>query len=357
MRINFVLPFKIRKPAGGFRVMYEYANRLADLGYEIHITYPIKAKYVKYRLPFYLRVLMSYIEKYKPFDWFSFNPKITMSYVSSISEKNMIDADIIIATWWSIVVEVSQLSKSKGEKINLIQGYEDWLGHINELHASYDLKSIHNIVVANYLKDIVSKYTSKKIEYIPNAIDNNIFKIKETIEGRNPKSICMLYSIQAIKGSIYGLEALTKLHNKYSDIKVDLFGICPKPDGLPNWITYHYNSPDLSEIYNNNAIFISTSLTEGFGLVSVEAMACGCALVCTNIDGHIEYAINKETALLVEVKNPDDIVTKVSSLIENKHLLQDIAKRGNQYVEQYSWDVSVKKMDNLIHDILNDRNI
>jgi len=48
MRINFVLPFKIRKPAGGFRVMYEYANRLANLGYDIHITYPIKAKYVRY---------------------------------------------------------------------------------------------------------------------------------------------------------------------------------------------------------------------------------------------------------------------------------------------------------------------
>lgn len=357
MRINFVLPFKIRKPAGGFRVMYEYANRLADLGYDVHITYPIKAKYVRYRLPFGLRVLMSYIEKYRPFSWFTFNPNITMSYVKSISNKNVIDADIIIATWWSIAVEVSELSKSKGEIINLIQGYEDWLGHVDELHASYNLTNTYNVVVAKYLKDIVAKYTKKDIVYIPNAIDTNVFRLEKTIEERNPYNICMLYSTQEIKGSVYGLEALHKLHNKYPDIRVDLFGICPEPDNLPDWITYHYNSPNLSKIYNNNAIFISNSFTEGFPLVVLEAMACGCALVCTDIKGHRESAVDHETALLVELKNPEDVVLKVSSLIEDKSLLQSIAKNGNQLVKQYSWDVSAKKMNSLIEDILNKRTI
>lgn len=351
MRINFVLPFKARKPAGGFRVMYEYANRLAQLGYTVHITYPHKTKYMKYRLPFFIRVLLSYIEGFRTSKWFNFDPKITMSYVDSIEDKHLIDSDVIIVTWWSTATEVGKLSSSKGKKINLIQGYEDWEGHIDELHASYDIKNMYNVVVAKYLIDIVSAYTSKDIFYIPNAIDKTFFNVKYPIEKRDPKTICMLYSIQEIKGSKYGLEALKIVHQKYSDIKVDLFGICPKPENLPDYINYYYNYPNLAEIYNKNALFISNSLTEGFGLVSVEAMSCGCAVICTDIQGHREYAIDKETALLVETKNPEQLADKILFLIENNDYRINLAKQGNKSVEIYSWEESLAKMDKLIKQI------
>lgn len=337
--------------------MYEYANRLCKLGYSVHITYPIQTKYMKYRFPYWIRSLLSKIEGFRTNKWFEFDSKITMSYVNSIDEKYIVDADIIIVTWWSTVSEVALLSNKKGRIINLIQGYEDWEGHVDELHASYDLKNTYNVVVANYLQKIVSTYTKKNVICIPNAIDNNVFKIKKSIEQRNPLNICMLYSIQEIKGSKYGLEALYKLYNKYPDIKVDLFGICPQPTDLPHWITYHYNSSNLPSIYNNNAIFISNSLTEGFGLVSVEAMACGCALVCTDIEGHTEYAIHKKTALLVQPKKSDDVVDKVSFLIENKIAMQELAINGNDFIKQYSWDVSTSKMNYLIQNILHKEKI
>lgn len=345
------MPFKAKRPAGGFRVMYEYANRLSDLGYSVHITYPIKTKYMAYRLPYFVRLILSYVEGFNTYKWFDFKPAITMSYVKFIKEENVTDADIIIVTWWTTVTEVAQLSDSKGKKINLIQGYEDWEGHIDELHKSYDLKGIYNIVVAKYLLEIVRQYTDKPLLYIPNAIDKNQFSINIPIIDRESSTICMLYSIQEIKGSQYGLEALKLVHQYNSNIKIDLFGICPKPENLPSWINYYHDHKNLAEIYNKNAICISNSLTEGFGLVSVEAMSCGCALICTDILGHKEYAVDKYNALLVEPKNPQQLAEKIIFLIENDEYRINLANKGHDSIQEYSWDESVKKMEHFIQKI------
>ena len=346
------MPFKPRRPAGGFKVMYEYANRLSELGYSVHLTYPIKTAFMEYRLPYFMRCILTVIEGFRTSKWFKFNPKITMSYVPSICEKNVIDADIIFVTWWSTALEVGKLSSKKGKKINLIQGFENWTGHEDLLYKSYDMPDTTNIVVASYLKDLVQQHTKNETVLIPNAINSKQFFISVPVEERSPLSICMLYSIQEIKGSDYGIKSLNIVKEKHPDLKVDLFGICPEPEGLPDWMIFHREPSNLYEIYNKNAIFVSNSLTEGFGLVSVEAMSCGCALVCTDILGHREYAIDKDTALLVEVKNPEDTANKICHLIDNNQERIELAIRGNDYVKHFSWEASISKMNNLIKHLL-----
>ncbi len=346
------MPYKPRRPAGGFKIMYEYANRLSLLGYRVHLTYPLKTQFMKDKFPYIVRYILSYIEGFRTNKWFKFEPGITMSYVPSIKEQYVADADIVFVTWWATVLEVGRLSGRKGKKINLIQGYENWEGHEELLLSSYNIPDTVNIVVAGYLKDIVLKHTSNKTVVIPNAVDNHIFCIRENIEKRNPYSVCMVYSIQEIKGSKYGLEALVKVKEKFPELRVELFGICAGPENLPEWITFFREPSDLPGLYNRNAIFVSNSFTEGFGLVSVEAMSCGCALVCTDISGHQEYAKEGETALLVQPKNAVQMAEKICYLIENNNARIELANRGNQYVKRFSWDSTIRMVDSLIKETL-----
>lgn len=348
------MPFKARRPAGGFRVMYEYANRLCALGYSVHITYSLKTKYMKYRLPYFIRVILSYLEGFRTNKWFDFDSRVTMSYAKGLIDKHTIDSDIIIATWWATVMEVGQLSESKGKKINLIQGYENWEGHTDLLHATYRISNITNIVVASYLKTIVEEYSNKPVHFIPNAINTNYFKVIRNIEERIPTKIGMLYSLQEIKGTKYGVEALMMVKNEIPNLEVELFGVCPEPANLPDWMTFYRNPNNLSQIYNNNAIFISNSLTEGFGLVSVEAMACGCSLICTDISGHQEYAFEGNTAVLVPVKDSRSMAQAIIRLIEDREYRIELAKNGNNFVQKYSWSTAVEKMDHLIKGLLNE---
>ncbi|PXV60961.1 glycosyltransferase involved in cell wall biosynthesis [Dysgonomonas alginatilytica] len=346
------MPFKARRPAGGFRVMYEYANRLSDLGYDVHITYPLNTRYMEYRLPYIVRYLLTYIEGFRTSRWFDFRPKISMSYANSLKDQNVRDSDIIIATWWATALEMGALKNSKGKKINLIQGYENWTGHEDELHASYNMEGVTNIVVASYLKEIVEKYTENSTFLIPNAIDKDKYRVLESIEGRRSASICMLYSIQEIKGSIYGLEALVQVKEKYPELTVDLFGICPEPDNLPDWITFYRDPKDLCSIYNRNAIFISNSLTEGMALTPMEAMFCGCAAILTDIKGHEEYGKDNETALLYKAKDSNELANKIISLIVNNENRVSLAERGNSFIQQFSWDVAVDKMDKIVKNLV-----
>lgn len=348
------MPFKARRPAGGFRVMYEYANRLSELGYVVTITYPIETKFMKYRFPFVVRLLLSYIEGFRTNEWFIFNKNIKRKYVPRVENKYLDDSDIVIATWWATAFDMGKLASSKGKKINLIQGYENWEGHEELLHQSYDMEGVTNVVVASYLSKIVKQYTNNRIDLISNAIDSNTFHVRIPILERDPLRICMLYSVQAIKGSKYGLEALQLVKQKYPDLQVDLFGICPQPESLPDWMLFHRNPSDLCGVYNRNSIFISNSLTEGFGLVSVEALACGCALICTDIPGHREYAKDRYTALLVEPQNSKQLASKICELIEDKALRLQIVENGLEAVRQFSWGTAVSRMDLLIKELLSE---
>lgn len=351
-KINFVLPFKPRRPAGGFRVMYEYANRLAQKGYKVHLIFPIKTPYMKYRLPYIIRLILAKIEKFNRNGWFDFVPSVKMSYVPSVKEKYVPDADIIISTWWATVLEVGKLTDKKGRKINLIQGFEDWEGHENLLFKSYDIKDTINIVVAGYLKKIVSKHTQNRIELIENGIDSTRFYLKNEIASRNPSTVAMTYSIQEIKGSKYGLEALKIVKKQIPGLECEMFGISPCPEGLPGWIRYYREPDDLCDLYNRNAIFISNSLTEGFGLVSVESMFCGCAVVCTDIEGHKEYAFDNRTALLVKVKDTQEMADKIIYLIKDKECRINLAQSGNTYVQRFSWDNAIRKLEGVINNVL-----
>lgn len=347
------MPFKARRPIGGFKVMYEYANRLSELGYSIHITYPIQTKYMEYRLPYLVRKVLSYIEGFRTNKWFNFHDNITMSYVDKVCDKSMKDADVVIATWWTTVIAMGKLATSKGAKINLVQGYENWIGHEDELHSSYDIPSATNVVVASYLRDIVQKYTSNETVLIPNAIDSDVYNVINSIDDRKSRSICMLYSVQEIKGSEYGIKALKLLKKKYPDLTVELFGICPSPENLPDWITFYRNPKDLNALYNRNAIFLSNSLTEGMALTPMEAMFCGCACILTDIAGHSEYGLDNNTALLYSPQNIEQLAEKIEYLLLNEQERIRIAKQGNSYIQQFSWNVAVDKMDKVIKKILN----
>lgn len=352
IKINFILPFKPRRPAGGFRVMYEYANRFAKKGYKVHLTFPVKTQFMQYRLPYFVRLILTKVEGFRHNKWFDFDPSVTMSYVPQIKDKYVVDADIVICTWWATVLEMGQLSPGKGKKINLIQGFENWEGHEDLLFESYRIKNVTNIVVASYLKDIVKEQSNNRTELIENGIDGSRYYIQDMIDTRKNYTVAMSYSTQEIKGSKYGIEALMILKERIPELKVDMFGIFPAPELLPHWITYYRDPDNLCALYNRNAIFISNSFTEGFGLVSVESMFCGCALVCTDIEGHKEYAFEGETALLVETGNPQQMAERIQYLIENDDYRISLAQRGHDYVQRFSWINAVSKMETILKSLL-----
>jgi len=85
----------------------------------------------------------------------------------------------------------------------------------------------------------------------------------------------------------------------------------------------------LIEIYNRALIFCCSSLTEGFGLSLLEAMASGCATIST-ID------IGQEGPK-IESKNTEQIVKSIKYLIENEDVAKDIGERNREIAKKFTW--------------------
>ena len=346
MKINILVPFVPNKPGGGLRVMFEYANRLVELGHDVLIYFPVTSAFfdmtplkrlLKY---FYYKFIYGTIPR-----WFVLHPKIKTEVIYGINKNSLRDADVIFSTWWGLCYDIKNLPATKGKHFNLIQDIENWGGHDKEVLQSYTVSNAENVVIARYLYDYIGKVTTRYPHKVSFAIDADKYSIQTPIAKRDKDSICMLYSLEPRKGTIYGLEAVTILKKAHPNLQVNLFGVSARPADLPEWIQYYENYNNIPGLYNSAAIFIGPSNQEGCALPPMEAMYCGCEVVCTDIDGHKDYAVDGETALLAQPQNAHDIALKVESLLTDDLLRQQLAERGNAFVTQFTWNRSTKELE------------
>jgi glycosyltransferase involved in cell wall biosynthesis len=353
LRINIILPFPVTKPVGGAKIMYEYANRLQELGHQVIVLHTIKRPYKKSSTPVWFSQLIYAVRGVGRPQWFVLNKDVKSIIVPAITEKYIPDSDIVFCTWWEMAYMINALPDSKGKKINLIQDYETWQGNTELVDRSFALPITH-MVIAKYLSDLVIKKTGTAPVYLPNAININKFYIKDSIEDRNPLSIIMLYLEEERKGTKYGIETLEMIKEKFPAVVVTFFGVYKRPDNLPTWINYFQKPDDLCVLYNQHAIFFSPSLAEGWALPPAEAMYCGCAVVCTNIGGHHDYAIDNETALVAIPKNIDDMITNLSDLLEHNNKRIELATKANKFITQnFSWERSIRIFLNKCNELIN----
>jgi len=353
MKINVILPSLSLRAGGGHKIMYEYANRLSKIGHDVIIYHSMFVPYTKYRMPLFLRIIRINVlyPNSKP-KWFTLDNNIRTKTISKITNKTIENGDIVFSTCFATAFEIAKLLKEKGEKVNLIQDHETWISNEKNIFNSYKLP-LNHIVINDYLLKILEKTNNKKPILLYNAIDREKFFIKTPISDRFERSICMLYSEEKRKGSRYGLEAIKICKVKFPDLKVTLFSVFKRPNDIPDWIEYFQSPLNLIEIYNKSAIFFSPSNAEGWALPPAEALNCGCALVCTDIGGHAAYAIDNKTALLVQPRNSDNMADKLCELLKKNDLRISLAKKGNEFIQKFSWDENLIKIDKIFKTLIN----
>ena len=82
-------------------------------------------------------------------------------------------------------------------------------------------------------------------------------------------------------------------------------------------------------------------------------MSCGCAVVCTNIGGHLDYGVDNETALLFEPGNVSDMFSKLEMLLTDNLKRIQIANQGHHLITTvFNWNESIQKIQNCFYSSL-----
>lgn len=329
MRINFILPPALLKAAGGYKVVYQYANFISERGNSVYIYYWSRGGENSKKIP---RILMHQFRKLiatsEP-KWFKLHKNIKKRAIIDINDNSVRDADITICTSIDTVEKVMNLSKKKGKKIHFVQGHENWFIGEKETQRIYKL-DMDKIVVSSYLKEIISKTYKGNIYLVRNGIDTDCFYPTNT-HNDNIFSISMMFNANCQKNSEMGIRIFEKLKQEYPKLEVYLFSVEKRPENIPLWINFKTmaNESELRDIYNNTAIYCCTSDSEGYGLPSLEAMACGCTLVTTNNKGCLEYAVHDYNSLVSEIRDEKKMYENIKYLFNNPDIL--ITYQQNAY--------------------------
>lgn len=85
----------------------------------------------------------------------------------------------------------------------------------------------------------------------------------------------------------------------------------------------------------HSSLHIMPSFYEGFGMPVVEAMTLGTPVIVSDIP--VLHESSGEAALYFDPNSPTDLAKKITEVLNNSNLQQDLIKRGRQYTSQLSW--------------------
>jgi alpha-1,3-rhamnosyl/mannosyltransferase len=113
---------------------------------------------------------------------------------------------------------------------------------------------------------------------------------------------------------------------------------------LPGYV----DDPAMVSMYNGAIGFIYPSLYEGFGLPVLEAMACGCPVICSNAASLPEVA--GDAALYIDPGSPDSLRQAMDRILLEPELRKDMAHRGMDRAGAFSWKRSAGQMLEVFRD-------
>lgn len=226
-----------------------------------------------------------------------------------------------------------------------------------KLIISQSVKKAQKIITpSSYVKDEVVKYfkvAPDKITVTYEAAEEEYFKetakIKPKILNFDIKSPFILYVGNAYphKNLNNLLEAFKILNSQFSTLNLvivcarDVFANrleekvaklhLEKSVQMPGYI----KPGDLSVIFKKAQAYISPTLSEGFGIPGLNAMASGLPVICSDIP--ILKEVYKDAAHYFNPKDPKDMAEKISQVLRDSKLSSRLSQNGLKLAKTYSW--------------------
>lgn len=208
-------------------------------------------------------------------------------------------------------------------------------------------------------KDIITYYNikDKPIHVIYEGVNRKRFYPREKgiVQKRYGLTKYLLYvgDMRPHKNLERSLEAFSSLNLR--DVKFVIVGkkdprFYPRLEGkvnersLKDKIVFldYVSQEDLPRLYSEAEAFIFPSLYEGFGLPALEAMACGCPTVVSNVASLPEVC--GDAAYYVNPYNVDYIAEGINRVIEDLELRNNLIQKGLERAKLFTWEKAARKM-------------
>ena len=196
-----------------------------------------------------------------------------------------------------------------------------------------------------------------KVRIIPAGVDLGLFRSLDKTQARKElglsekKVILYVGRIEPLKGLDILLNAIAMLEDT-SDTRLLIVGGKPGLDkeldrlkslasqlGIANFVTFTgaLGQTELPKYYSAADVFVLPSYSESFGLVALEAMACGTPVVVSRVGGLKTFVKDGETGYLIPWRCPEPFAQRIEVLLTNPPLREMMGKAAAAKAQQMSW--------------------
>jgi glycosyltransferase involved in cell wall biosynthesis len=351
MKITFVLPYAGLQ--GGIRVIAIHAERLAQRGHEVRIVSTPRAFAIRHTAKSLL--LGKGLPKQEPsyFEDLALAHRV-LEKVRPVTDADVADGDVVVATYYTTAVGVLRLSPTKGAKAIFIQGYEVEDGRRNDaLDASWRMP-MHKVIISQWLVELArTRFGDSAVSHVPNSVDLNQFHAPPRAKNAVP-TIGMLYHPHPLKGCRTSLKAIERVAAALPSLRLVCFGT-ERPDftlPLPRFAEFHCRPPQqrLRELYAQCDLWLCGSLAEGFHLPPLEAMACRCPVVSTRVGGPLDIVDEGVNGHLVDLRDDAALAERALRVLRLGDAdWQAMSNAAWRTASRYSWDDAAALFEQALH--------
>lgn len=247
--------------------------------------------------------------------------------------------------------------------------YLPW--RFKRIRSNLVLKSADAVIaLTEDMKKEMQNICNREIFVIPNGIILTNFQnlskeeTRDNLQIKNGERIVLFVGrLHPVKGVKYLIQAMDVIRRRNAGARLMLVGDGEEGESLEGLvkelnlekqITFVGKVPNESipQYMAASDVLVLPSLSEGFSIVLLEAMASGLSIVATKVGGVPEVIKDGENGFLVESESSKKIAEKVLLLLNNDRLKRQISRNNKEKAKKYSWKKIVEKLEKIYFRVL-----
>ncbi len=217
------------------------------------------------------------------------------------------------------------------------------------------------ITVSHYMKEqIHDKYgvPRDKIDVVYNSLNPEQYSNKKVRFGTREKVVLFLGRMTLQKGPDYLLKAAAKVLKYDKDVRFIFVGtgdmlpqlIDESIDlGIADKVTFTGYQDSIEQYYQMADLYVMPSVSEPFGITTLEAMASGAPVLISKTSGVAEVVTHK---MSVDFWDHDRMASSIIGALRYPCMRQEMSRNGYEEVCQMSWDDVAKKTGEVYQNVL-----
>lgn len=323
--------------------------------------------------------------------------------IKSFAESKNIQYDLIHSHYWMSGLAAIELSQTWNipflhmfhtlvlMKNRIAQTPQEMEGEYRILGEKKVISKANRIIAATLAEksqlEFLYKAPSSKISVIPPGVDTRHFypipkdEAKEVVGvPEDSHTILFVGRIEPLKGIDKLIQAISIIQNngelrccphnlviiggepnaKPEDMNAEMSRLQDMVEdlGIENFVIFlgKQDQQLLPYYYSASEIVVMPSHYESFGMVALEAMACGTPVVASQVGGLAFLVRDGETGYVVPGNDVQMLAKRLVELIKDKDLRNKLGNKSAEYAQLYAWEIISEKMIEVYNQVLEKHN-